>query len=154
MKRGNRINMNIVRARKIHCTIASIAELASSYNARFGTQNRINDNSPAEAVEIFNQFMAEQANIARLLDAKPLSAPYLRWEKWWESRDVMNIGLVNELAAAALRLVEHLACLEAMGKNPDTEASVCSLQEAIAGMLHPQAREQGQNSVSTVQEAV
>src|SRR5688572_10198760 len=147
--------MNIVRARKIHCSIASIAELASSYNARFGSQTRITDKSPAEAVEIFNRFMAEQAIIASLLDTKPVNAPYLRWEKWWESRDVMNIGLVNELATAALRLVEHLACLEAMGKNPDTEASVCSLQEAIAGLLHPTARQQAlENLTGGYQEAM
>jgi hypothetical protein len=135
--------MNITRARKIHCAIASIAELASSYNARYGSNTRITENSPAAVLEIHNRFMAEQANIAALLDDKPVHAPYLRWEKWWESRDVMNIGLVNELATAALRLVEHIACLEAMGKNPDNEASVCSLQETIAGLLHPAARQQG-----------
>jgi hypothetical protein len=145
--------MNTNRAYKIHCAIANIAALASSYNARYGSNTRINDKSPADAVEIYNRFMEEQANIAILLDVKAVNAPYLRWEKWWESRDVMNIGLVNELAAAALRLVEHIACIEAMGKNPDTEASVCSLQESIAGMLHPQARQQ-ENLKGGVQEAI
>jgi hypothetical protein len=133
--------MNIKRAHQIHCALANIAELASSYNARYGSNTRINDNSPADAHEIYNRFMEEQSNIASLLDTKALNAPYMRWEKWWESRDVMNLGLVNELASAALRLVEHIACLEAMGKNPDNEGSVCNLQETIAGMLHPLARQ-------------
>jgi hypothetical protein len=147
--------MNITRARKIHCAIASIAELASSYNARYGSNTRISENSPAGAHEIYERFMTEQANIAVLLDTKPVNAPYMRWEKWWESRDVMNIGLVNELATAALRLVEHIACLEAMGKNPDNEASVCSLQETIAGLLHPAARQQGlENLKGGYQEAM
>lgn len=147
--------MNINRARKIHCAIASIAELASSYNATYGSNTRITENSSADAQNIYQRFMAEQANIASLLDTKPVNTPYLRWEKWWESRDVMNIGLVNELASAALRLVEHIACLEAMGKNPDTEASVCSLQETIAGLLHPIARQQAlENLTGGQREAV
>lgn len=146
--------MNINNARRIHCAIAKLAEIAAFYQARFGNHQRITADTPAEAVELYKAFMSEQSNLASLLDNKALSAPYTRWEKWWEHRAVMSIALVNEMSEATLRLLEHIAYLEAMGKNPDNEASVCSLQETIAGMLHPQALEAGQSSVGGYQEAV
>lgn len=146
--------MNINNARRIHCTIAKLAELSAFYHARFGNHHRITADSPTEAVELYQAFMNEQGQLASLLDNKALAAPYTRWEKWWEHRAVMSIALVNELSEATLRLLEHIAYLEAMGKNPDNETSVCSLQETIAGMLHPQAREAGQSSIGGYQEAV
>lgn len=138
--------MNVVKAQKIAQHVAKIAELATSFHARFGTNFRLNEESPAQAWEMYRSFMAEQAQIAALLDLDALAKPYYRWEKWWERRDVMNTGLVNELATEAIRLVERAAYIEAVGEAASEDA-MRVIQEGIAGLLHPMTRQLGLDHV-------
>jgi len=133
--------MNITIAQEIHNRVGRIASVATFFYARYGSNYRMTDDSPKSAWDLYNQIMAEQMEIAKLLDNSALVNPYIRWEKWWEQRDVMNIGLVNELDTEALRLIERISYLDALGKFTEGEQTVQSIQEALAGLLHPIARQ-------------
>jgi len=135
--------MNVKRAQEIAGRVARLAAIATTFCARYGRDYRLTDESPAAAWELYQQLMTEQTQIAQLLDTSSLANAYVRWGKWWESRDVINTGLVNEMANEAFRLVEHAAYLDALGADKRREDGLRVIQEMIAGLLHPVARQQG-----------
>jgi hypothetical protein len=137
--------MTIRNAEQIVQHVTRIAQIATKFYALFGSDYRMSENSPARAWDLYREFMNEQALIASLLDSRALDKPFIRYEKWWERRDVINTGLVNEMASETLRLVEHAAYLEAIGEKPDDSISLLGIQESLAGMLHPATRRQDVN---------
>lgn len=141
--------MNTQRAHHIAEHISKIAEIASTFYARYGSDYRLSDDSPAEAWDLYRHFMNEQAEVASLLDANALANPFIRYERWWERRDVITSGLVNELASEGLRLVENSAYVTATGGDGNAR-SLMNIQEAIAGLLHPATRRHNINDESTL----
>ncbi len=139
--------MNLHTAREISTQITRMAEAVTRYYANFPPHYRLTEESPAEAWKMYQEFMQRQAKIAMLLDRDPVATPFTRWERWWERCDVMRIALVNELAQEGMRLVERAAYLEAIGQDPRQEQGLRSIQEAIAGMLHPTTRQQALSHV-------
>lgn len=137
--------MTIQNAEKIAQHVTRIAQIATKFYAHFGSDYRMSEDSPALAWDLYREFMNEQARVASLLDSRALDKPFIRYEKWWERRDVINPGLVNEMASETLRLVEHEAYLDAIGENPDESISLLGIQESLAGMLHPATRRQDVN---------
>jgi hypothetical protein len=133
--------MNVNRAQEIAGRVAKLAVIATTFAARYGRDYRMTSESPAEAWNLYHQCMAEQAQIAQLLDRKSLANAYVRWGKWWECRDMINTGLVNEMATEAFRLVEHAAYLDALGSDVRREDGLRVIQEVIAGLLHPSTRQ-------------
>lgn len=134
--------MNIKTAKKIHKQVAQLAEVATTFYAHYGSNYRMTEDSPSNAWDLYQEFMMRQAHIADLLSNRAVATPYIRWERWWENRDVMNIGLVNELGTEALRLVERVSYLTATGKTTTYEFSVEAIEQTIAGLLHPMTRQQ------------
>lgn len=133
--------MNVNKAKKIAHRVAKIAELSSTFYAHYGSSYRLSDDSPPEAWELYRQIMAEQATIASLLDTRALENPYVRYEAWWQRRDVINPALVNELATETMLLVER-AAYQAVRMDAATQTdSMYVLQEGIAGFLHPATRQ-------------
>lgn len=145
--------MKIQHAHQIAEHISKIAEIASTFYARYGSDYRLDDNSPAEAWALYRRFMNEQAEVASLLDTDALDKPFIRYERWWERRDVITSGLVNELAAEALRLIENSAYLTATGGDSNSR-SLRNIQEAIAGLLHPATRRHNIDTESTLMQGV
>jgi hypothetical protein len=147
--------MNRQKAQQIASRVTKIAEIATTFYAHYGSDYRMTEDSPPRAWELYRRFMNEQASVASLLDARALQKPFIRYEKWWERRDVINPGLVNEMAAEALRLVEQTAYLSAIKGNPEDAVGLLGIQEALAGMLHPATRRQDVNHTDDeLQEAV
>ena len=138
--------MNIATAHRIMMHISNIAALAATFQAKFGRDYRLNNDSPAQAWELYRQLMAEQTNIATELEPMAVETPYSRYGKWWERRDVIDSGLLNELSAEGMSLVERCAYLNAMEQSTVNAPSLVIVQQSIAGMLHPATRP---TSVST-----
>jgi len=135
--------MDVKTAQQIAGCVAKIAELATTFCATYGKDYRVSDDSPAHAWALYRQLMATQTQIASLLDSQALANPNIRWEHWWQKRDVINIGLVNELAMETIRLIERAAYLDALKQEQAVDrADEPSLLEAnIAGLLHPAVRQ-------------
>lgn len=134
--------MNVSIAQQISSRVSKIAELSAIFNAKYGCNYRLNPESPTEAWDLYHQLMAEQAQIASLLDNEAVSKPYVRFERWWERRDVINTALVNEMASETIRLVERAAYLMAVEHDQNAQSSLRVIQEGIAGLLHPATRQQ------------
>jgi hypothetical protein len=130
--------MNTQNAQKIAKQIGKIAEVASTFYALYGSDYKLKETSPKQAWELYNEFMTRQSKVANLLDANAVENAHIRWEAWWERRDVINIALVNHLSSEAFRLIERAAILEARGEV--TADSMRRIQETIAGLLHPSVR--------------
>jgi hypothetical protein len=146
--------MNIATTHRIMMHVSNIAALAATFQAKYGRDYRLNNDSPAQAWELYRQLMAEQTNIAAELETIALESPYSRYGKWWERRDVIDSGLLNELSAEAMTLVERCAYLNAMEQSTENAPSLVIVQQSIAGMLHPATRPMSvSNDVRLVQEA-
>jgi hypothetical protein len=135
--------MNVKNAHKIAKHVAKIAEVAAAFHAQYGSDYKINENSPASAWDLYNKFMERQAKIVKLLDEEAVHQAHVRWEAWWERRDVISIALVNHLSSETFRLIERAAYLNA--KSEESQNSLLGIQETIAGLLHPRTR-LGQNN--------
>lgn len=134
--------MTIQAAQQLSIHVSKLVELTTIFNIHYGRDYRLTEASPIEAWDLYRLIMAEQAQIANLLSPNALAVPFVRYEAWWEHRDVINTALVSELAQEALRLVSLLAALTATDsliKRPDY---VRTTQETIAGLLHPAVRQQ------------
>jgi hypothetical protein len=145
--------MNITTAQRIMMHVASLATVAMTFQAKFGRDYRLNADSTPLAWELYRQMMAEQTNIANLLETSALENPYSRYGKWWERRDVIDSALLNELSAEALTLLERSAYLAATDQNTVNAPSLVIVQQSIAGMLHPATRQTSVADVRPVQEA-
>jgi hypothetical protein len=145
--------MNINTAQRIMMHVANLATVAMTFQAKFGRDYRLNSESAPLAWELYRQMMAEQTNIANLLEANALENPYSRYGKWWERRDVIDSALLNELSAEALTLLERSAYLAATDQNTVNAPSLIIVQQSIAGMLHPATRQTSVADVRPVQEA-
>ncbi|XWX03643.1 hypothetical protein VZO05_14140 [Aggregatilineales bacterium SYSU G02658] len=145
--------MNLNIAQRIIAHVANLTALASTFQAKFGRDYRLTGDSPAAAWELYRSIMAEQTNIASLLEPAALQTPYSRYGKWWERRDVIDQAILNELGADAMTLVERCAYLSAEGKPTENSPVLLVVQQSIAGMLHPSTRPVAVKS-PTVQEAV
>lgn len=135
--------MNVNTAQQIAAHIAKMAAITATFSAEFGAEYQLTEHSPERAWDLHHHFMAEQASIANLLDSKAIANPFFRYERWWERRPMMNIALVNELASTAMRLVENTAYLTAKEALHAEAPSIRTIQESIAGMLHPVTRQKG-----------
>lgn len=133
--------MNTQIAQTIVAHVANIARIASTFHAKFGRDYRLQADSPAQAWELYRQVMAEQANIASLLEAEALNTPYSRYGKWWERRDMIDTGILNQLEEDAMNLVERAAYLQAMEQGTHNAPALLVLQQSIAGILHPATRQ-------------
>jgi hypothetical protein len=133
--------MNIQTAQTIVTHVANIARIASTFHAKFGRDYRLQADSPAQAWELYRQVMAEQATIASLLEAEALNSPYSRYGKWWERRDIIDTGILNQLEEDAMNLVERTAYLQAMEQSTQGAPALLVLQQSIAGILHPATRQ-------------
>lgn len=133
--------MKIQTAHRIMAHVANITTLAATFQAKYGSDYRLTSDSPAPSWELYRALMAEQANVAGLLEPIALETPYSRYGKWWERRDVIDSGLLNELSAIAMTLVERCAYLEAMNHSTVNAPSLVIVQQSIAGMLHPSTRQ-------------
>ena len=102
--------MNTKDAQTIAKHVAKIAGVAAAFYASYGGDYKINEDSPAQAQDLYRKLMARQAKIAKLLDAEAVINAHVRWEAWWERRDVMSIALVNHLSSETFRLIER-GCL-------------------------------------------
>lgn len=129
--------MNIQTSHRIMAHVANITTLAATFHAKYGRDTRLTSDSPATAWELYRALMTEQANIADLLEDAALASPYSRYGKWWERRDVIDSGLLNQLTADAMNLVERCAYLDATNQVTVNAPSLIIVQQSIAGMLHP-----------------
>jgi hypothetical protein len=130
--------MDIKSARKIAKHVAKIAEVAAAFHAKYGCDYKMSENSPEEAWELYREFMTLQDKIVTLLDAEAVGKAHVRWEAWWERRDIISIALVNHLSSEVFRLIERAAYLDARQETAPT--SMLGIQETIAGLLHPATR--------------
>jgi hypothetical protein len=132
--------MTVENARAIVCRIARLAELAASFTAIYGKTYRLTEDSPQAAWDLYREVMAEQAEIAGLLELDALQNSYSRYGEWWKRADVMDTAIVNELASEAFNLIGRCAYL-AVNDETRWSNSDLVLQRSIAGILHPATRQ-------------
>ncbi len=134
--------MNTAIARGLAENAARLMDIATRFEVLFGRNYQLKPGSPQEAWDLYQQAYEEQSRIARQLDVEALERPFVRWGQWWERRDMMDTGIINELVAEIFHLISYCACHEA---NSDEHFPVTLrlAQEAIAGILHPAARQIG-----------
>lgn len=144
--------MNITKAFQISSHLGNIARINACYSAKYG-EARISAESDAYANELYSQFMSEQVAIANLLEPAALKSPYNRFQRWWERRDFINSGLLNEMWQATATLIERCAYLEELGQPTENAPTLLVIEQVIAGLLHPATRMTGVEKVE-VREAV
>ncbi len=141
--------MNPKTARKIATRVAKLTERATIFNIRYGQDYHLKPGSPPEAWALYDEINQLQVEIARLLSEHALEKPFCRWGRWWESHEVINAGILNELAAESFRLIGYCAGQKAIPDNTTMPRSIDMSQETIAGMLHPSARQLGLDYLSS-----
>ncbi|MCU0514951.1 MAG: hypothetical protein MUE40_20540 [Anaerolineae bacterium] len=132
--------MNTETAKAIVCKVAHLAELAATFNATYGANYRMTEDSPREAWALYREIMAVQAHIAGLLDGEALRTCYSRYGEWWKRMDVMDSALVNEIASEGFSLINRCAYLDVHDSSRWTHSDLV-LQRSIAGLLHPATRQ-------------
>lgn len=134
--------MNTVIARRLVENTARLMDIATRFEVKFGRDYQLKPGSPQEAWDLYQQAYEEQCRIAQQLDVEALEHPFIRWGQWWQRQDMIDTGIINELAAEIFHLISYCACQEA---NSDVHFPVTLklAQETIAGVLHPATRQIG-----------
>jgi hypothetical protein len=130
--------MNATTARQLAAKIAELIEFASIFQARYGKQYRLKPGSPAEAWDLHQAIIDQQADIARLLDPATLENPPRRGTPWWKWQETIDTGAVYQIALESNHLIACCASFEA-APLADSSPVIASSQRAIAAMLHPSA---------------
>lgn len=129
--------MDIKKAHEVVSLAAHLVELTATFQTRFGRDYSLKPGSSSEAWTLYENVAYTQAEIARLLDAEATDSPHHRYGEWWLRRDVMDLGLTQQLLAEAGHLLACCATHDANQQPADFSYGVISSQMAIAGMLHP-----------------
>jgi hypothetical protein len=132
------MRMNTTTARHISAKIAELIEFASIFQSRYGKQYRLKPGSPAEAWDLHQAIIDQQADIARLLDSATLENPPRCSKPWWNWQETMDTGVVYQIAIESNHLIACCASFEA-APLADTSPAIYASQRAIAGLLHPSA---------------
>lgn len=144
--------MEVIIAKQIAQRVAHLAELAATFTATYGRNYRMTAESPAYAWEQYQKIMAEQAEIAGLLDPEALTTAYSRYGEWWKRQDVMDSSIVNELAIEVFNLIGRCAYLQTHDTRTNTALVV---ERSIAGLLHPATRQTAlENATHLMRKAV
>lgn len=146
--------MNINTAQTILNHVGQIARIVGTFQARFGRDYKLSDTTSGMALDLYRQAMAEQAQIASLLEPQALTQAYSRYGKWWDRRDMLDTSMVNALSQEAITLVERCAYVVANGETAENAPSLLIVQQSIAGMLHPSTRPLTVGLEAQTQEAV
>lgn len=131
--------MNTALARHLAAKVAELIELASIFQSCYGKNYQMKPGSPERAWELYNMMNAQQTAIARLLDTDALEDPAQRLPQWWKWQEMMDTGMVAQMAQEAYHLIACCASFEAH-PNADRSPVISTSQRVIAGMLHPSSR--------------
>jgi hypothetical protein len=131
--------MNTALARHLAAKVAELIEIASIFQSCYGKDYRIKPGSPAQAWDLYQSMINQQTAIAGLLDLDALEDPAQRLPQWWKWQEMMDTGMVAQMAQEAYHLI---ACCASFEANPSGTHSpiISSSQRVIAGMLHPSTR--------------
>lgn len=131
--------MNTALARLVAAKVAELIEIASIFQSCYGKDYQMKPGSPGHAWELYQAMCEQQAAIGRLLDADALENPAQRLPQWWKFQEVIDTGMVAQMAQEAYHLI---ACCASFEANPAASTSpvIGSSQRAIAGLLHPSTR--------------
>lgn len=131
--------MDTTLARHLAARVAELIELASIFQCRYGKDYRLKPGSPTDAWDLHQSIIDQQTAIAGLLDTYAIETPAQRVPQWWKNQDIMDTSTATSLAQEVCHLIAACACVDA---NPERVSSpvIASLQQVIAGTLHPSTR--------------
>jgi hypothetical protein len=141
--------MKTITALNIATKVAELTGLCTTFQAKFGKRFEFTSDSPAEAFALHRAIADKQAEIAQLLDHEALIEPAKQPSEWWRWHDAMNIATAGDLAQHANRLISSCAYREAGLHESDSAHAVFAAQVAIAGLLHPNARQKALDALAT-----
>lgn len=145
--------MNSVVAAQIVAGVVRLTELSAVFQAKYGQDYLLKPGSPDEAWKLYRASFEQQAEIARMLDLECLESPFTRYGAWWGRREMVDTGILNELALEAFRLVSYCASYYSLSEGEACPLTMRLSQEAIAGMLHPAARQLGTDRIQPIRES-
>lgn len=131
--------MNTSRAIAIATLVAELTDLTTRFQAQFGKPPRLTDQHPLNAHRLHRSIFFKQRAIAQLLDADVLADPTPRWP-WWKHQTTIDLMTVGDLSQEVNHLIACCAYYE-VDSDSDLFPAIHSSQAAIAGMVHPAARE-------------
>jgi hypothetical protein len=143
--------MTVTQAQHVAVSIIRLAELVARFQAKYGRNYVLRDNSPADAITLYEGILEQQAVIASGLSPEALDVAYHRFGDWWTRHDVIDSAIVNEMAMDACNLVNRAGYIAET--NPRETQSLLPIQKSIAGMLHPSARQMAREADLTNREA-
>lgn len=130
--------MDVVTAREVMAETARLIEYSAAFQAAYGRFYTLKPGSPPDAWARYNGIMDSQTRIARLLNVTPGTQTPHRCGEWWKREDVIDTGVLRELAAEASNLLISCAFFEGAATHDRDWSYVVELsQRSIAGMLHP-----------------
>jgi hypothetical protein len=130
--------MRLDTARQLANEIAYLSAYVGLYNARYGGSAASRDIQSVDELQLKRDILDTQARIAALLPVSARQDAFCRYGRWWETCDVMKIGLVEEMASEAFHLINACAYNEASGRGETNTPRMHALQASIAGMLQPE----------------
>ena len=128
--------MNTAIARLLAAKVAELIEMASIFQSCYGKDYRMKPGSPTQAWDLYQAMLNQQTAIARLLDVDALEDPSQRLPQWWKWQEVIDTGIVAQMAQETYHLIACCASFEANPTGSKSPVIGCS-QRVIAGMLHP-----------------
>ena len=131
--------MNTALARHLAAKVAELIEISSIFQSCYGKDYQMKPGSPEQAWDLYNAMMNQQTAIARLLDIDALEEPAQRLPQWWKWQEMMDTGMVAQMAQEAYHLIACCASYEAKPCGSHSPV-ISSSQRVIAGMLHPSTR--------------
>ena len=129
--------MDIQQAKQLFAHVSELAEVSARYRARYGGY-QLHANRDEDAHRLHDEALSAQTTIARQLDRDALLQP-ARGASWWRECDILPLYVANELAYESMRLIALFGYTA--GDTVPPAAHTRSLQQNIAGRLHPTARQ-------------
>ncbi|MBC8098617.1 MAG: hypothetical protein H7Y11_04185 [Armatimonadetes bacterium] len=134
--------------------VAELTQLCAQFQARFGRYYALKPGSSADAWALYHQILNQQVDIALLLDPQALEQPHDAYDRWWERQDTLDLSVAKVMLQQVGHVIATCAYHEKEaddGAVHDTEWSyaVFRAESAIAGMLHPSARQVALAAAST-----
>ena len=133
--------MNTTTALQIAARVAELTGLCTTFQARFGRRYTVTPASPADAHHLHRAICDKQAEIAVLLDSGVIECAMKKASVWWRWQHTMDTATAGELAREANHLIACCAYFEASSCESGASPGLMAAQAAIAGMLHPEVRQ-------------
>lgn len=129
--------MNTQLANQIMDDAVRLLNLSAAYHARYGQDSSLRPGSPDDAWQLYNESIALQFRIVRLLDERAVENPHRLHGEWWVRDDVMDTATAQQLLQEVSHLIARCTYFEVNDNRDEWCYAIHVAQNTIAGLLHP-----------------